>query len=233
MIELYIALALIALGSVWYLFRWAYKKGSNDLFQVFLKSGYETRVQGFKALNPLVTKRQIVIIGDSITQNYPTDELFKSHRVYNRGIGGDTTTGVLNRLEESCFALDPAHVFIWIGTNDFALFNRSPENISKNIEQIVSQIHSTLKGVKVSVISVCPVNAQVDSVSVGNRKNKQIQKLNQLISQIPKTVFVDVYKALVDDKGLLNTEYTFDGLHLNNEAYQIVTDIIDQSIHKK
>lgn len=230
MTGLYAAIILVGCVLGWYGYRLAYKKGSNDLFQVFLKSGYDTRVNGFKTLNPLATKHQVVIIGDSITQNYLTDELFKAHTGYTRGIGGDTTSGVLNRLEESCFALDPAHVFLWIGTNDFAIYDRSPEAIATNIEAIVTQIKATLTDVKISIVSVCPVNATIDPISVGSRRNDAIQTLNQMISVIPQTDYVHLYEALTDASGRLNPLYTYDGLHLNNDAYQFVTDIFQQAI---
>lgn len=41
-------------------------------------------------------------------------------RVYNRGIGGDVTDGLLERMDESIFDLEPKKVFINIGTNDIS-----------------------------------------------------------------------------------------------------------------
>ena len=69
-----------------------------------------------------VEKKQnaIVFLGDSITQGWtPT---FRGHfegmKLANRGIGGDTTRGMLLRLEEDVIALNPSAVVILMGTND-------------------------------------------------------------------------------------------------------------------
>ena len=35
--------------------------------------------------------------------------------------------------------------------------------------------------------------------------------------------YVDIYSKLVDDNGLLNKDYTIDGLHINDEGYGIIT----------
>src|SRR5262249_550007 len=54
----------------------------------------------------------IVFFGDSITEGWHDDlrGLFPGLKVANRGIGGDTTHGMLVRLDEDVIALDPAAV---------------------------------------------------------------------------------------------------------------------------
>ena len=62
----------------------------------------------------------VVFLGDSITQGWGDGlgAAFPGMKVANRGISGDTTRGVLIRLEEDVLALDPAAVVLLIGTND-------------------------------------------------------------------------------------------------------------------
>ena len=62
----------------------------------------------------------VVFLGDSITQEWGDglNAAFPGVKLVNRGISGDTTRGVLIRLEEDVLALRPAAVVLLIGTND-------------------------------------------------------------------------------------------------------------------
>src|ERR1700719_953485 len=62
----------------------------------------------------------IVMLGDSITEAAPWDELTGCRSIVNRGIGGDTTGGVLARLGD-VVKLRPRAVFLMIGVNDISL----------------------------------------------------------------------------------------------------------------
>src|SRR5919107_3626071 len=62
----------------------------------------------------------VVFLGDSITQGWGggLGAAFPGVKIANRGISGDTTRGVLIRLQEDVLALEPAAVVLLIGTND-------------------------------------------------------------------------------------------------------------------
>jgi hypothetical protein len=64
----------------------------------------------------------VVFLGDSITQGWNSiARIFPDIKVVNRGIGGDTTRGVLYRLNADVLALKPAAVVLLIGINDIGL----------------------------------------------------------------------------------------------------------------
>src|SRR5690606_7527962 len=60
----------------------------------------------------------LVFLGDSITQGWSDiGSHFPGVKVANRGISGDTTRGVLIRLQEDVLALNPKSLVLLIGTN--------------------------------------------------------------------------------------------------------------------
>ena len=63
-------------------------------------------------------------------------------KVANRGISGDTTRGILLRLQEDVLALDPAAVVLLAGTNDLEE-GATPEVIAGNLELILAGLEST------------------------------------------------------------------------------------------
>lgn len=205
-------------------------KGQNELLDLILKGGYHMKVAEFRVLNRYTKPHGIVFVGDSITQSYPVHEFYPGLPVYNRGIGGDTTIGLMNRLDESIFDLHPDVVVLLIGTNDLALLDTTPKDIVNRIESLIDTIHRKCTDTKIMVQSIYPVHQgphpQISSLSVGRRNNHDIQTCNQLLSQIPGITYVDMYSRLVDEHGQIQLAYTTEGLHISSEGYQVITNYL-------
>ena len=87
----------------------------------------------------------IVCIGDSLTSGFG---VFKEERwtsilsrntnfnITNKGINGDTTTGMLCRFYEDVLLPKPTHVIIMGGCNDF-ISNRSVKNTIINMKEMI------------------------------------------------------------------------------------------------
>ena len=65
----------------------------------------------------------VVFLGDSITEGGVWDEWFRELLTLNRGIGGDTVGGVLDRLDSALY--EPRAISLLIGTNDLTGMGRS------------------------------------------------------------------------------------------------------------
>lgn len=188
-----------------------------------------TKMQNFELLNQSAVHNQVVFIGDSIIELYPTYELFadKDKIVYNRGISGDTSDKMLERLNVNCLNILPETVYILVGTNDIAKkidHNTIISNITKSINKCVES------GVKKVIVSgLYPVNKAIDAGMVGSRTNKEIQKLNGKIKvavENNNAIFSDLTSVLADKEGNFNKEYTYDGLHPNAKGYEQITKAI-------
>ena len=154
---------------------------------------------------------QILFLGDSITDWCNFSELLP-FPVINRGIAGDTSAGVLNRLDE-VISLRPRKLFLLIGTNDIAQ-GLDTGIIAGNIRQIITRIHDGTNGTKIYLQGVFPTR--------GNdpRPNVRIQELNaklQGIAHESGCTYIDLYPLLLID-GELGQQYTVDGLHLTGAA---------------
>lgn len=200
-------------------------RGIDDFLEVLFKSGFDSKVESFKVLNTYAEQGGVVFVGDSITQDYNVYEYFPNIKVYNRGIGGDTSEGVLKRLEESVLSLYPKKVFLQIGTNDFELLDSNVESVFKHIKEIVETIKNSLKNTEVYVISIFPVNPLIDKATVGKRNNNEIKRTNERLSQMKSCSFLNVYDKLIADD-YLNPLYTIEGLHLNQKGYEVVTQVL-------
>lgn len=228
-----IALTLLLVVSIIlhrYTFQRGIRKGMGDFLSVLLENGFKFKINAFTKQNKFVKTGGIVFVGDSITQDYNVYEYFSEYHVYNRGIGGDTTVGLKTRLDLSIFDLKPKTVVLMIGTNDLALLKTTPEIVAKNIEEIILTIKAKMPNVKIILQSIYPVNETMSPMTVLPRTNNDIIKINQLLAQIQQVIYVDVYSHLIKDNKL-NPAYSVEGLHINEEGYELITNIL--KVHLK
>lgn len=193
----------------------------------------QSMAEGFKLLGEkLKLEGCTVIVGDSIVEQW-TPELFYNYeftygtRVVNRGIGGDTSDRMLERLTENVTCISPRNVAILIGTNDFDI-GAPVEFPYCNIERAINLIKSTLPNVNIVLISVLPVNSKMQLISVvGKRSNELIDELNLKLEKLAEATgvrYFDANRLLKDKKGRLDKAYTYDGLHPNALGYMQITD---------
>jgi len=154
--------------------------------------------------------------------------LFKDKHVKNRGISGDITAGVLNRLPEITSS-KPAKVFLLIGINDLAR-KISVDSLYNNICLIAGTIRQQSPKTKVYIQSILPVNDSFGMFKDHTCKAPQIIETNSLLRDwCLKTgfIFIDLYSRFKNpDNDRLNPKYTNDGLHLTGDGYLLWADII-------
>ena len=197
-------------------------------------STYFARTNEFKIYNRFAKPGGIVFVGDSLTQRYPLNEFYPGLHLYNRGIDGDTTVGVLKRLDLSIFDLKPTTVVLQIGTNDLQVEGISKDNTIINIQKIVNEIQTTQPAIHLILVSLYPVNLSIDKLVnkfiVGPRNNEDIKSINQAIAKIQGVKFVDVYPYLLNEDKELNMQYSKEGLHLSLAGYAMITPLIRAAI---
>lgn len=179
----------------------------------------------FEELNKYTKPNGVVFLGDSITQDYNVYEFYPKLNVYNRGIGGDTTLGVIKRLKCSIYDLNPLKVVLLIGTNDLELLKPTKEELINNIKKIIKEIKNFNKNIEIILLSILPVNPNLSKITVGSRSNKLIKEVNLGLSKLESVKYMDLYSVFEKDN-LLNPEYSVEGLHINEKGYQAITDIL-------
>ena len=171
----------------------------------------------FEAFSP---PSDVVMIGDSLTEDGLWSEMFPQVRIANRGIGGDRTIDILQRMGP-IFAVKPKKAFILVGLNDFA-YGVGVDQVFNNYREIVQQLQQ--RGIRVFIQST----VECSKSSCGGQLEK-VRALNQKLEAYAKEhqiVYVDLNKLLsAKDSGLLR-ENTQDGSHLLGGAYVIWSEAI-------
>jgi len=159
----------------------------------------------------------VVFLGDSITQGWASmAKDFPNLHVANRGIGGDTTRGVLYRMQADVVELSPEAIVLLIGTNDIGL-GADPEDVADNIREILRELKKS--NPKMPII-VCRVMPRSDR---NLHAEEKIKKLNSILDAIvaadPQFISCDTWSIYADANGDCSKDEFPDLLHPNAIGY--------------
>ena len=159
----------------------------------------------------------VAFLGDSLTDGYDVAHYYPQFVTANRGIGGDTTFGLEDRLQVSVYDLKPKVVVMLIGANNM-------ETMFDNYENLLIGLRDNLPKTKVVLVSLTSMSME------WGRKNQLAAYNNVTIKLLAEQYgfsYVDLYSALFDlETGEIRAEYTTDGGHQTAEGYQVFTNTI-------
>jgi lysophospholipase L1-like esterase len=176
--------------------------------------------------------KDIIFLGNSITDYTDWNELLQLPQARNHGISGDITFGILERLDEVTEG-KPAKVFILIGINDIAR-NIPDSVILDNYKRIITRIRTASPKTTIYFNSVLPVNKTFPEKAHFN-KDEHIAAVNEGLKKIcaaENIVLIDIHSRFLDADKRLDKTYTYDGLHLNAEGYKLWAGILEPYVKK-
>lgn len=165
----------------------------------------------------------VAFLGDSLTDGYDVANYFPNYVVSNRGIGGDTTFTLEERLQVSAYDLKPKVVVMLIGANNF-------KTMFDNYEDILIGLKENLPNTKVILLSLSSMSGEWG-------KNNQLAAYNnvkiKMLADKYNFTYVDIYSPLLNiETGEIYSEYTTDGGHLTKEGYDVITNTITPYIEE-
>ncbi|MCM4162338.1 MULTISPECIES: GDSL-type esterase/lipase family protein [unclassified Arenibacter] len=190
---------------------------------------YDVQVRQFKSY--LNQSTDIIFLGNSITARAHWNELLRLPNAKNRGISGDTTFGILERLNEITEG-HPAKIFLLIGINDISR-NFPDSAILANYESIMRRIGKESPNTKLYIETILPVNSSFGVYNNHYNKDQHILNINNGIKKLAQkhqVTLIDLYSQFLDEEERLNAIYTDEGLHLNEKGYEHWAKILEPYI---
>lgn len=160
----------------------------------------------------------VIFLGDSITQGWgdTMGDSFGSMKVANRGISGDTTRGMLIRLEKDVLSLNPRAVVLLMGTNDLEE-KAEPETIVANAKLIIAALKKHNAKMPIILCKVFP------SSETKSRPADKINRINELFAAAvkgdPQVVVMETWVLFADKNGRAKESEFPDLLHPNQDGY--------------
>lgn len=178
------------------------------------------------------------LIGDSITEiwemmGYTTK--ISCSNIINRGIAGDTTLGLVNRMPNILME-HPNKAFILIGTNNLGsgksdMINRLVYDVDNIIGLLISG------GCQVFLEKIMPYNPFITSSPIMSllqtRNPSHVTVINDafknlLASKYNSVTLIDTYTPMLGSDGVwMDSSFTNDGLHPNEKGYGVYASILN------
>ncbi|MEP0868980.1 SGNH/GDSL hydrolase family protein [Trichocoleus desertorum AS-A10] len=167
-----------------------------------------------------------ILAGDSLSLWFPPDLLPTQQNWLNQGISGETSAGLLRRLELFDEA-QPETIFVLIGINDL-IRGVGDAELLENQRQIIYDLQQVHPQAQVVLQSILP-HAGDHATWQGKERlkaisNDRIRELNQELKAIAEESgvhFLDLHPLFTDAQGNLRSEFTTDGLHLSSQGYLV------------
>lgn len=159
----------------------------------------------------------IVMLGDSLMSHIDWHELLGRDDVVSRAIAGDTTSGVLQRLDE-VIDLHPRRVVVMLGINDF-IGGRDALEVYANYQRILDRLLTNrITPLIVTTLPLATWHPQANDI------NPQIDQLNTwlfIYSVAHRLTLIDLHRVIIAHPDY----FAADGLHLTAPAYAIWRDL--------
>lgn len=173
---------------------------------------YEREVSQFASFP--VTRGDVVFLGDTLIAGGHFDEMFPDLPVRNRGIVGDSTQGVLARVDQ-IGGPQPRAVVIMAGTFDVLAGVPRSDTVA-NMDAILAHLAEQAPAAKLILCSVLPRDADAA---------QSVQRLNADYAELAArrgAAFVDLTPDFATADGLMDPGYSNDGMHLNGPGYALL-----------
>lgn len=184
---------------------------------------------------------KMVCIGDSLTYGYMvrrsegwTQLLEKKYdvKVFNRGISGDSTGGMLARFYRDVIDHKPSFVLIMGGSNDFIMgvpLSVVRSNTAAMVHQAQGHNIIPIIGIPLEIESEMAEKywPEVTDFSRVNEDLKRYREWIQKFGRIFNIPVIDFFKEFSDAiEGKNKSDYYLDGLHPTPKGHEIMTDVV-------
>ncbi|AIA72249.1 GDSL-type esterase/lipase family protein [Pectobacterium atrosepticum] len=173
------------------------------------------RMTFFREFNP---SGDIAFVGDSLTEGANWGQIFPASRIANFGIGGNTLKNIVG-MTDLIVKSGARKAFVMAGVNDLSMMKYSVESAVDNYKKLINSLVNN----DISVFLQSTIKTR-DSII-----NKKIEVLNISMKEFceseGKCTWFDVNETMTSD-GLLSSDYTTDGTHLNGAGYRAWSSVI-------
>lgn len=176
-----------------------------------------------------------IFIGDSLTDGLAAYELLPREQVLaDTGINPQTILtrecigeeGAEQTVVEAAADLDPAKIYIMLGSNGVAFLNF--DDIIGWYGELIDALQADHPDAEIYVQSILPVTAD-KHLEQELLTNERITELNGMIAEMAAEkgcFYLNVSEAVADENGCLPDELSADGMHFGVSTYRVWLDYL-------
>jgi lysophospholipase L1-like esterase len=170
----------------------------------------------------------IVFVGDSLTGGWKAPmlaEAFPGLKIANRGVGGDTSRGVLFRFKEDVLDLKPRAIMLLVGGNDLSAHG-NPAHAEENIAAMLDMVKAQDPSIPV-ILCQGPPSADPKAPLKPGARADLTARVAHVASGRENVTLVNLFAVFSTPDGAPIPEYFApDLVHLNAAGYKKWTEVL-------
>ena len=182
----------------------------------------ETDLKQTPPKNPvLFVGSSSIVLWRSLRQSFPRLEFV------NRGFGGSRIEDTNYYFDRVVTPYNPRIIVFYAGENDVN-DGFTPERVTADYNKFVQLVRQKFPKTKIVYISLKPSPSRWDKADKFRQTNNLIKAE---ITKDKRSVFVDVFSAMLNEKGEPRPElFVADMLHMNEKGYEIWRKLLEKHI---
>ena len=173
----------------------------------------------------LTKNHDIGLIGHSIFAQWDIEHL-NNQSIGNFAISGITIQQYNDYVLTQKIKI-PNKILIFLGINDLRKNNYHLQKIINNLQQLIENIRVQNPVAQLYFLECLHTAFRIDChTDLINEFNSAIRP----ILQINNIIFIQLNRYFTNQYGKLDLKYSYDGLHLNEQGYQLLTEILEKEL---
>lgn len=206
----------------------------SDMKEYTYVSPYETRINNLAKQYKSAEKGGVLIMGSS-TMDYWSDwQTDIGGRLgYNVGIGGTIVEDWLYAYDKLVKPFDPSVILVYLGGNNINNMGHTGAYAESLMEKLLSQMHADFPDAEIYYIYSMAVPSCYKGGKFNYEYGRFIEEMKTLVEKTEWLSGIDTFGDLTRDGEAKKELYRNDGIHLNDDGYDLFAKIINDAVFNK
>ena len=206
----------------------------NNMKDYTYVSPYETRINELAKQYQSAEKGGVLLMGSSTMDYWKTWQTDIGGRLgYNVGIGGTIVEDWLYAYDKLVKPFNPSVILVYLGGNNINNMGHTGAYAESLMEQLLGKMHADFPDAEIYYI----YSMAVPSCYKGGKFNTEygafIDEMKALVEKTDWLSGIDTFNDLTKDGEAKKELYRNDGIHLNDDGYDVFARIINDAVFNK
>ena len=197
-------------------------------------SPYETRINSLAKQYQSAEKGGVLIMGSS-TMDYWSDwQTDIGGRLgYNVGIGGTIVEDWLYAYDKLVKPFEPSVILIFLGGNNINNMGHTGEYAASLMAKLLNKMHTDFPEAEIHYIYSMAIPSCYKGGKFNYEYGRFIDEMKLLVKNTDWLNGIDTFDYLTKDGEARKELYRSDGVHLNDDGYDVFAEIINNAVFNK
>ena len=197
-------------------------------------SPYETRINKLAEQYKSAEKGGVLIMGSSTMDYWADWQTDIGGRLgYNVGIGGTIVEDWLYAYDKLVKPFEPSVILIYLGGNNINNMGHTGAYTESLMENLLNKMHADFPDAEIYYIYSMAVPSCYKGGKFNYEYGRFIEEMKTLVANTDWLNGIDTFGDLTQDGEAKKDLYRSDGIHLNEDGYDVFAQIINAAVFNK